>query len=224
MPPQALYTSSDISYRLGERKAGGGEGEIYFVQNHPEYLIKIYKEEKLQGKEEKIREMIPLCPNSFKNFAAPPLESLYNSRGKFVGFLMNLVDGERIHDLYWMKERQNKFPNARWNFLIRVALNLFRAANSLHKEGFIIGDINESNILVSTTDATIKLVDFDSLQFKSRQGSIFIVKSEDLNIHRPNSKILTEKFGVSPIRIISDYLSWHFNYYFLVGILFGEDQ
>ena len=79
---------------------------------------------------------------------------------------MNLAHGERIHDAYWMKERQTNFPSARWNFLVRVSLNLFRAANSLHNNGFIIGDINESNILVST-DATIKLVDFDSLQFKS---------------------------------------------------------
>ena len=109
MPPQILYTNSNTSFRLGNRKAGGGEGEIYLVENYPQYLVKIYKEDKLKGKEEKIEEMIPLCPNSSKIFAAPPLESLYNSKGKFVGFLMNLAHGERIHDAYWMKERQTNF-------------------------------------------------------------------------------------------------------------------
>lgn len=169
MSPRTLYSISDNPYRLDKRIAKGGEGEIYSVRDFPNLLIKIYFQNRLQGKEVKIREMIPLCSESLKKFAAPPIESLYDSNGNFVGFLMDFVDGEIIPHLYW-KERFEKYPKARWHSFIKVVKNLAIAVHNIHEEGFIIGDINESNILFKTT---VKFIDFDSLQFQGQNGRHF---------------------------------------------------
>ncbi|MGC2236547.1 MAG: tetratricopeptide repeat protein [Pyrinomonadaceae bacterium] len=167
-----LYTNSGQEYHCGKRIGEGGEGEIYAVQDSPEFAIKLYFPNKLQDKEEKIREMARICPTSLRQFATFPLEPLYDKRKKFAGFLMDYVDGTKFHE-FVSKDRYYKFPNARWNFFVRVAKNLARAVEALHKTGFVIGDINESNVFV-LKDATVKIIDFDSSQFESSSGQRFL--------------------------------------------------
>jgi serine/threonine protein kinase len=47
--------------------------------------------------------------------------------------------------------------------LLRTARNLARAVRSVHSRGYVIGDVNESNVLVAD-DAIVTLVDTDSFQ------------------------------------------------------------
>lgn len=169
--PAILYTKSGQAIHCGKRIGGGGEADIYVVQNHPELLLKLYFQNKLDGKEEKIRQMIPLCPDSLRDFAAIPLDLVYDGRKNFVGFLMDFVEGAEFHK-FVSKERHEKFPNARWNFFVRAAKNLARSVDALHQTGFIIGDLNESNVLI-LKDATIKIIDSDSFQFQSPNGQKF---------------------------------------------------
>lgn len=170
MPPQTLYTSSGQVFRRGKFIAKGGEGEIYAVQNQPDFVVKLYLSNHLSGKEEKIREMIPFCPDSLKKIAALPIKSLYDSRNNFVGFLMDFVKAEKLTYVYWNPERNETFPKARWNFLIRVASNVARAVNALHQHEIVVGDINESNLLVFPDKkdyGTVKFIDCDSFQFQT---------------------------------------------------------
>lgn len=170
MPAQTLYTTSGQTFRRGKFIAKGGEGEIYAVQNHTQFAIKLYFPNKLLGKEEKIQEIIPYYPDSLRKFGALPIESLYDSRNNFVGFLMDFVKAEKLPYVYWQKERNEIFPKARWNFLIRVASNVARAVNAMHQNGFVIGDLNESNFLVFSDKekyGTVKFIDCDSFQFQS---------------------------------------------------------
>lgn len=171
MPPRTLKTKSGYTLIRGDKIGEGGEGEIYTVQNHPQFAIKLYFPNKLSGKEEKIGQMIPLCPDYLKKFASIPLESLYDSRNNFVGFLMDFIDGTQIHE-FLAKNRPDSFSNARWNFFVRVAKNLARSVDALHNTNFIIGDINESNVFI-LNDATVRIIDCDSFQFESPSGRRF---------------------------------------------------
>lgn len=172
MPPETLYTIAGSSFHRHKLLGGGGEGEVYSLKDNPRLVAKLYFENKLPGKEEKIREMIPLCTEALRQFAAIPIAPLYNSQNSFVGFLMDLVEGAEFHK-FLSKSRQTIFPNARWNFFVRVAKNLARSVEALHQTGFIVGDINESNVFI-LQDATVKIIDCDSFQFHSPSQKKFL--------------------------------------------------
>jgi len=84
--------------------------------------------------------------------------------GAVVGFVMKRISGaEEVHALHSPKSRLQKFPDASWAFLIYVAANIARAVAAIHEHGFVIGDLNPKNILV-TRKATVYLLDVDSFQ------------------------------------------------------------
>jgi DNA-binding helix-hairpin-helix protein with protein kinase domain len=77
---------------------------------------------------------------------------------------MKKISGaEEVHALHSPKSRLQKFPEASWAFLIYVAANIARAVAAIHEHGFVIGDVNPKNILV-TRKATVYLLDVDSFQ------------------------------------------------------------
>ena len=85
-------------------------------------------------------------------------------RGRIIGFLMPRVDeGFPLHDFYTPKSRRDRCPFFNYQYLYRTARNLAAAVSRIHSRGYVIGDVNESNILVSRT-ALITLVDTDSFQ------------------------------------------------------------
>lgn len=61
------------------------------------------------------------------------------------------------------RQRRQKFPN--WSILhsLLMARNLAVAIDAVHTAGHIVGDINESNVLVAN-DATVRIIDADSAQ------------------------------------------------------------
>jgi DNA-binding helix-hairpin-helix protein with protein kinase domain len=78
--------------------------------------------------------------------------------------VMKKISGaEEVHALHSPKSRLQKFPEASWAFLIYVAANIARAVAAIHEHGFVIGDVNPKNILV-TRKATVYLLDVDSFQ------------------------------------------------------------
>jgi serine/threonine protein kinase len=87
---------------------------------------------------------------------------------RVIGFLMpRLRDAFPIHILYDVKERHARCPEFSYDSLCRAARNLASAAWAIHEAGYVIGDVNESNILV-TRSALITLVDTDSFQVVER--------------------------------------------------------
>ena len=84
--------------------------------------------------------------------------------GAFVGFIMKKVDGSKpVHMLYSPANRKVEFARANFKFLVRAAGNIARAVASVHATGCVIGDINQSGVLVSN-NATSTLIDSDSFQ------------------------------------------------------------
>jgi DNA-binding helix-hairpin-helix protein with protein kinase domain len=168
-----LYDRNQRLVSLGARLGIGGEGEVFELRSSPSDVAKIYKNILSAQKEEKLRAMVALSAQELLKFAAWPKSTLHEKpNGRVVGFIMSRVrDHREIHTLYSPAHRKSTFPQADWRFLIQAALNSAIAFNALHHRGVVIGDVNQSNVLVSP-QATVTLIDCDSFQFQAN-GNYF---------------------------------------------------
>lgn len=159
---------------LGKKIAQGGEGTVYNCSTSSRLVAKIYNQNKLSPKKaQKLEVMCNLYDNEIAKFSAWVKTVIYEN-GNAVGFLMEkITQYEEIHLLYGTTDdRQKYFPNAEWKFMVHAALNLAIAVDTLHQKGIVIGDINQSNILVND-QAEIKLIDCDSYQVE-HNGKTYI--------------------------------------------------
>ena len=95
-----------------------------------------------------------------------PLDRVYTVYNgvHFKGYLMPRVTGMRpIFSAFNPATRRQQTPFFNYLYLHRAARNLASAVKALHHRGYVIGDVNESNVLVSET-ALVTLVDTDSFQ------------------------------------------------------------
>ncbi|MBL1263464.1 helix-hairpin-helix domain-containing protein [Candidatus Methylomicrobium oryzae] len=156
---------------LGSKLGGGGEANVYELVNRHEPLVaKIYH--KFPNKElvDKLLAMLvtpPDDPMSGKGHAsiAWPVDLLEDpGTGQVMGFLMPRVrDMHRIVDFYNPTLRLQQCPLFDYGYLHHTARNLASAVRALHARSYVIGDVNESNILASKT-TLITLIDTDSFQ------------------------------------------------------------
>ena len=95
-----------------------------------------------------------------------PVDGILDVQGNCVGFLMPTIDHQRtipLLKLYNPKDRRLTAPDFTWRYLLRTAGNIAITLAALHTKGYVVGDLNESNILVSMS-ALITIVDCDSMQ------------------------------------------------------------
>src|SRR5499426_698683 len=168
----SFLTSKTEIVRLGRRIGIGAEGEVYEIQDSANLVAKIYHEPPPAEKAEKLVALSSLGNDRLFNLSAWPVDVLRVAPGgkvagfggKVAGFVMKKISGaEEVHALHSPKSRLQKFPEASWSFLIYVAANIARAVAAIHEHGFVIGDVNPKNILV-TRNATVYLLDVDSFQ------------------------------------------------------------
>ncbi|MTJ13027.1 tetratricopeptide repeat protein [Anabaena sp. UHCC 0187] len=148
----------------------GGEACIYAVPSDENLVAKIYHKQTISSAQ-KLQAMLanpPINPtaNLGHTSIAWPQELLeaVDGSGKIVGFVMPRIRGMRpIMDFYNPGIRRQHCPLFNYQYLLRTARNLAAAFVALHASRYCIGDVNESNILVSDT-ALVTLVDTDSFQ------------------------------------------------------------
>ncbi len=154
---------------LNDRIAGGGEGVIYTVDGITDIVAKIYKEP-TPLRASKLQVMLanpptdPMRPSHIS--IAWPNDAILNAWGNCIGFLMPYIDPKRtikLAKLYNPLDRQKTIPTFNWQYLLRTASNLACTLEALHKANYVVGDLNESNVLVSRS-ALVTLVDCDSMQ------------------------------------------------------------
>ncbi|MDC0835211.1 hypothetical protein POG22_19740 [Geitlerinema sp. CS-897] len=152
---------------LSRELGGGGEGKVYAVAENSSWVAKVYHRVTPEMPR-KLAVMYanppddPLRSQGHVSIAWP--EDLLLQRGRVVGFLMPRADGGfPLHTFYTPASRRDRCPLFNYLYLYRSARNLAAAASNLHARGYVIGDVNESNILVSPT-ALVTLVDTDSFQ------------------------------------------------------------
>lgn len=149
----------------------GGEGNIYAVQQRDNLAVKVYHRDRLNAERvSKLKTMlahVPIDPMREKDHAsiAWPIDLVHtlNNNQAVVGFLMPRIrNAQPIHHLR-DAETRTVFPSFTYRALCRTARNLASAVRAIHETGNVIGDVNDSNILV-TADALVTLVDTDSFQ------------------------------------------------------------
>jgi DNA-binding helix-hairpin-helix protein with protein kinase domain len=162
---------------LGREIGRGGEATIYNLSRDPHLVAKIYHPAK-RPLAEKLRIMLdnpPEDPMRVHNHTsiAWMTDLVHDTHGQLAGYLMPKIRGGiPIHKLYNPGDRRQHYAVFTWKSIHRVALNLATVVASIHARGYVIGDLNESNILVHP-NALVSLVDTDSFQVSSPYGTLF---------------------------------------------------
>lgn len=148
----------------------GGEAHIYRIVEDASLVAKIYHE----PTESRAAKLIAMRANPPEDHMtaqghvsiAWPIDLLrsIDSKQNIVGFIMPVIKGHNpVFEYYTPRRRRERCPFFNYFYLHRAALNIAKAVRSIHACGHVIGDVNESNVLVSQT-ALASLVDTDSFQ------------------------------------------------------------
>jgi len=142
----------------------GGEARVLALSGDHSLVAKLYHEP-TPAKARKVALMMADEPavDAASAALAWPRDLLADERGRFVGFLMERAAGPRLFELYNPSTRRHAAPRGDYTLLHRVGANVAAAFEALHARGYVIGDVNESNVLVRRGGA-VTLVDTDSMQ------------------------------------------------------------
>lgn len=163
-----VESSSGERFTLGQAFSRGGEAQIWSLRNEANWVAKLYHRPTPQH-EAKLATMLaaPLKQGAGHPAVAWPLQLLYQQQ-RFVGYLMPRVHASRPLFHYYNGLRRAQLPERYpWPyFLHRTAQNLAAAVELVHAHHHVIGDLNESNVLVNP-EALVTLVDTDSFQVQA---------------------------------------------------------
>lgn len=163
---QLTLARARTGIRLGQELGRGGEGAVFTVESHKDWVAKIYSTPPDPERVLKLSVMAELAAPSLLRIAAWPLDLLTERTGIVRGFIMPRIVARRdIHELYSPKSRADAFPEADFRFLVHVGANIARAFGMVHEHGHVIGDVNHGNLLVGP-DGTVTLIDCDSFQIQ----------------------------------------------------------
>ena len=170
-------TGQTIALNHAGELGAGGEAKILPVFGTDKLVAKIYHrpDHKHLRKLEAMLANPPQDPASSlgRISIAWPTDILHTCNGNqdFLGFLMPRVNDLRsLMEVYNPQSRKKFCPLFTYAYLLRAARNLASAVSELHTANCVLGDINESNNLVSS-DALITLVDTDSFQIRDARTS-----------------------------------------------------
>jgi hypothetical protein len=161
---------------LGRRLGAGGEAEVYEVDvveaGRGRAAYKRYRRPTAE-RAAKLQVMVAHPPTQAEAIGghiaiAWPQTLVSSDGGRVDGFLMPKVDLARAVPLFQVYNPQSRAlvaPGFTWRYLLRAARNVAAIVASLHDAGYVIGDLNESNFLV-TDRALVVLVDCDSMQVR----------------------------------------------------------
>lgn len=163
--PAALITSRGAPLRLGRELGRGGEGAVYAIAGERGRVAKLYHRPPDARKQAKLAFMAAHAERRLLDYSAWPQETLHAWRGgPPVGFVMQEVAHRAaIHAVYSPAQRREEHPEAAWDFLLCVARNTAAAFAALHDHGHVLGDVNQSNVVVGR-DGRVVLIDCDSFQ------------------------------------------------------------
>jgi DNA-binding helix-hairpin-helix protein with protein kinase domain len=162
----AEYTRAGGARLILERQLGeGGEGAVWTIQDEPELCAKIWRQP-TPASVDKLSEILGLYTTDRAEIAAWPREMVRGADGEACGFVMERLEGWLpLFRGYQIKSRQQWLPTAKFGFLVRLARNAAACVERVHQAGMVIGDINESNMLINGR-AVAKLIDVDSFQLR----------------------------------------------------------
>jgi hypothetical protein len=165
-------TNTLITFTAQTLLGTGGEAQIHALPNEAHLVAKIYHHPNADYAR-KLALMLANPPFNLDDSQARaaivwPVERLLKPdfSKQVAGFLMPRLHAMRpLMDFYNPRARRQVVPWFTYQYLHRTACNLAAAVNRLHQRGYVIGDVNESNVLVAE-NAIVTLVDTDSFQVR----------------------------------------------------------
>lgn len=177
MQVQCLSNGQRLTLDAAAMLGAGGEALVYTIPQDSALVAKVYrKPDQVQAR--KLAVMVTNPPadpmGSHGHISiAWPVSLLSTVDGQqVIGFLMPRVTGMRpLVACYNPAIRRQQWPLFNYRYLLRTAHNLAAAVRALHARGYVVGDVNESNILVTDT-ALVTLVDTDSFQVREPHNGV----------------------------------------------------
>ncbi len=162
----------DVENALGT----GGEATVYSLTGDRSLAAKVYS----KPSEDRARKLVVMAANPPAGVSADaanpdiawPLDLLWTTgrKSRIAGFLMPRVeDMAPIIDIYSPHARLTSRPWFDYRLLLRTCIGLAGAVATAHRSGYVIGDLNHSNIFVAA-DARVTLIDADSFQVRDPDG------------------------------------------------------
>lgn len=185
----SVYTKKSKEKLMLSHKpfASGGEGHLYRIiapRSFSNSVVKIYHPNKLSPtREAKIDYLLEYPPqHKGQNAIVWVQDSIRDAAGNFLGFVMPLVEGEKLEILCTSnlpKKLANtwyRFHNKADNALelrLKVCYNLATAIHQIHaSKRYILVDLKPDNIII-TLDGLISLVDLDSVEVVENGQKLF---------------------------------------------------
>ena len=147
----------------------GGEADVFLVERRPDLAEKRWRNPTL-AQARKLSVMLAHPPEgaTFEGHVnlAWPTSAVRNAAGVVIGFRMPAVDLERclpVFTAYNPDARRERLVGITWRHLVRTSRNLASVVAALHRAGYVVGDLNESNVLVDRR-ALVTILDCDSIQ------------------------------------------------------------
>ena len=160
-----------MTVAAARRLGSGGEADVFEVEGRPRLAFKKYRVPSA-ARAAKLRVMLASPPEGAAAGGhvaiAWPEELVVGAGGVVEGFLMPRIDLTAtvpLFQVYNPASRLQIAPAFTWRYLLRTARNVAAIVESLHRSGYVVGDINESNLLVNKRALAV-LVDCDSMQVR----------------------------------------------------------
>lgn len=163
-----LHSRESIQCVVNSPIGKGGEAKVYTVAHKPHLVAKCYHNPSpnIRQKLETMLASPPHDPGKAQGHVsiAWPLDSLQAGNGQVVGCLIPRIhQAQPLTLIYHPGARKKNFPGFTYHCLLRTAANLCTAVAALHQGGYIIGDLNESNVLIQS-NTLVSIIDTDSFQ------------------------------------------------------------
>ncbi|MEZ4563669.1 MAG: hypothetical protein R2853_13130 [Thermomicrobiales bacterium] len=168
-------------YTLGKMLGSGGQAEVFTVEGRKELAAKIYRSAPGPIERAKLEWMLahPPAPAGLPGvLIAWPQELLLDDHGRLIGILLPRVEhGVPLITAFNPRLRAQKLPHYQRAHLLLAAQRLATLVETMHQSGYVIGDLNESNVLISSAGDVV-LIDTDSFQVRSlRDGKVITYRS-----------------------------------------------
>ncbi len=156
----------------GPALSRAGEASVYAVPDHPDLAAKIYHNPTAEhaGKLAALLTAppVPRAGNGHVALAWPVARLLEaGAERRVVGYLMPRIEqAPLLWEVYNPGARLQVYPQFHYASLLRTARNLAGVVATLHQSGYVIGDLNESNVVV-TPRALPTLIDVDLFQVRA---------------------------------------------------------
>lgn len=159
--------------------ARGGEAEIVRLLDPPGRVAKIFHNPEMSSlRLKKLRHLLECRPeilegtNQVPNFAWP--ENLVYKDTRLVGYTM--VDLTRwrskpLSEIINPSTRKTLFRFFPETYLLAAAFNASVLVYSVHKSGYVVGDLSSKNLMFERT-GFLSMIDVDSFQIVDRDGNL----------------------------------------------------